>query len=64
MRNGENKKEQKVGLPVVVWTCSLCGNKEYTTDPRIVKLHCPGCNFLRWMEHNGGKKETYTGQSE
>lgn len=37
---------------VTKWTCPLCKHIEYTTDPRVVRLHCPGCFRCSWMCHN------------
>ena len=46
-----DKKPQQT---VTVWECPLCKNVEYTTDPRIVRLHCPGCHHCSWMIHDRG----------
>ena len=48
-------KHEKPRQKETVWFCPLCGNKEHTTDPYIVRMHCPGCHKCSWMVHNGKK---------
>lgn len=61
MQNGKGNKETKnVGPPMVVWVCPLCTYIYRTTDPRVVRMHCPGCcecSWMKWSEDNGGEEK-------
>ncbi len=61
----DNKKSRQA---TTVWTCPLCNNIEHTTDPGIVRLHCPGCCECSWMihdgENDGGQEEKNASEGE